>query len=145
MKESFEPIIVEQEFDTTPEKLWDAITQLDQMRLWFIETIPDFKPEVGFEVKFNVSADSRDFLHIWKVVEVINQNKISFDWTFEGIKGRSRTTFELLKIDARCKLTLTAEVLESFPDDIPEFRRESGVKGWKYFINERLVDYFKSK
>jgi len=29
--------------------LWDAITEVDQMRLWCFESIPSFKPEVGFE------------------------------------------------------------------------------------------------
>jgi hypothetical protein len=40
---------------------------------------------------------------------------------------------------------LTVEVLEDFPDDIPEFRRESCIGGWNYFINHRLKEYLDKK
>lgn len=38
-------------------------------------------------------------------------------------------------------LKLTHQVMESFPQDIPEFLRESGVKGWNYFIGESLKKF----
>ncbi len=41
----------------------------------FIENLPDFKPEVGFKTKFNVQAPSRDFMHLWEVVEVIPKKR----------------------------------------------------------------------
>jgi hypothetical protein len=39
------------------------------------------------------------------------------------------------------KLRLTAQVLEDFPEDIPEFKRESGVEGWTYFIKKSLKEF----
>ena len=38
-------------------------------------------------------------------------------------------------------LRLTDQTLESFPDDIPEFTRESGIEGWTFFINKSLKEY----
>jgi len=32
-------------------------------------------------------------------------------------------------------------VLEDFPQDIPEFKRESGLAGWTYLILESLQKY----
>jgi hypothetical protein len=33
------------------------------------------------------------------------------------------------------------EVVEDFPDDIPEFDRESCQSGWNYLISESLSSY----
>jgi len=38
-------------------------------------------------------------------------------------------------------VVLSTEVLEDYPDDIPEFKRESGLGGWNYFIKDRLYNY----
>jgi hypothetical protein len=42
------------------------------------------------------------------------------------------------------KLTLSVEVQEDFPESIPEFKRESCIGGWNYFINNRLKEYLKN-
>jgi len=54
MKKNEEPIIVEQTFNTSVDTVWNALTEIDQMRKWYFESIPSFKPEVGFETQFNV-------------------------------------------------------------------------------------------
>ncbi|MFK5893557.1 MAG: hypothetical protein QM504_10085 [Pseudomonadota bacterium] len=36
------------------------------------------------------------------------------------------------------KLKLTYTVIESFPNNIPEFTRESGIEGWNHFIKDSL-------
>jgi hypothetical protein len=32
-------------------------------------------------------------------------------------------------------------VRETFPDDIPEFRRDSCIGGWEYLIQKSLKEY----
>lgn len=54
MEKNDAPVIVEQSFNTPIEVLWNAITEIDQMRQWLFENIPAFKPEVGFETQFNI-------------------------------------------------------------------------------------------
>lgn len=49
------------------------------MRQWFFENIESFKPEVGFETQFNVQAESRNFLHMWKIIEVVPMKKIVYN------------------------------------------------------------------
>ena len=48
MNYSNEPIIVEETFATSIDKVWEAITNVDKMRKWFFENIESFKPEGGF-------------------------------------------------------------------------------------------------
>ncbi len=48
MSEENTPIIVEQVFNVPASKVWKAITNVVEMRHWFFDNIPDFKPEIGF-------------------------------------------------------------------------------------------------
>jgi len=49
--------------------------------------------------------------------------------------------FELTGIGNKTKLTVTNIVTQDFDDSIPEFKRESCIGGWNYFIKERLVQF----
>jgi hypothetical protein len=53
--------------------------------------------------------------------------------------------FELFKQDNLIKLRLTHQVQESFPGDIPEFSRESGVEGWTFLIRKNLKKFLGKK
>lgn len=141
MLTSDQPIIVEQELNTSVDKIWSALTDLSEMHQWFFDNIPEFKAEVGFTTKFDISNEERTFPHVWKVVEVVPLKKIVVQWTFEGYPGSSKVHMEIITKDGKNYLLLTTEVLEDHPQDIPEFRRESGEGGWKYFINDRLKNY----
>lgn len=139
------PIIVEQEFDVVPTVLWSAISEQEQMIKWYFENIPDFKAEKGFETEFNIKSENRDFIHHWKVTEVVDQQKLVYEWTFHEIQGKSSSIFELFENEGGTLLRLTCDGLNTFPDDIPEFTRESAIGGWKYFIKNRLKEYIDQK
>jgi uncharacterized protein YndB with AHSA1/START domain len=145
LKTTDEPIVVEQVFNSSIETVWNAITEISQMCQWYFDNIPTFKPEVGFETQFNVQSDERNFLHKWKVTEVQVLKMIKYTWVFKDYAGKSTSNFELFKQNNLTKLRLTVDVLEDFSDDIPEFKRESCIAGWKYFINDRLKDFLYKK
>jgi uncharacterized protein YndB with AHSA1/START domain len=111
------------------------------MHQWYFDSIPSFKPEVGFETQFNVQGKDRNFLHMWKVIEVEAQKMIKYNWKYEGYAGDSFVIFELFKQNNSTKLRLTHQVQESFPEYIPEFSRESGREGWTYCIRKSLKEY----
>ncbi len=136
-----ESVIVEQTFNTSINRVWDAITNVEQMRQWFFENIKSFKPEVGFSTKFNVQSQDRDFIHLWELTEVLVKKRIVYNWKYEGYPGDSFVTFELFEQENGTKLRLTHEVTENFPADIPEFSRESCTEGWNYFIKNRLKEF----
>ena len=94
MKKGDPPIIVEQSFAVSAEAVWRAITDVDQMRQWYFENIPDFRAEVGFETRFEIRNEGRVFLHQWKVTEVVSLRKIEYDWTYAGYSGEFLSTFE---------------------------------------------------
>ena len=135
------PIIVHQAFDRSREAVWQAITNVEQMCKWYFNNIPDFKPEVGFETQFNVQSGVRNFMHLWRVTEVIPLEKIAYSWTYEDFAGKAFVEFQLTDKDDKTLLTLKSYGIESFPQDIPEFKRESCQAGWDYFIKDSLKQY----
>jgi ketosteroid isomerase-like protein/uncharacterized protein YndB with AHSA1/START domain len=134
----FNPLIVEQTYNSTISRVWNAITDENKMKKWYFETMQTFKPIVGFKTKFNVQANGIDYLHSWKVTEVIQEKKITYNWKFGGYPGESVVTFELSINNNTTKLKLTEVGIESFPKNNPDFTRESRIEGWNYFIRKRL-------
>ncbi len=141
MNEALETIIVSQGFNAKAHTIWEAITRVDQMRLWFFDNITSFEPIVGFETKFNVLSGDRNFIHLWKITEVIPNKKIACNWKYDDIAGDSEVSFELIEDSDLTLLKLTHTILQPFPDNIPEFERNSGVAGWNYFIKDRLKSF----
>ena len=135
------PIVVEQQFSKPVHQVWEAITDPEQMVRWFFNNIPDFKAEVGFETTFDVDSGQRIFVHLWKITEIIYPSKIVYHWSYRGIEGAGKVIFDLVENKGGTMLRVTNEGLHTFPDDIPEFARESCVGGWKYFINGNLKQY----
>ena len=129
-----DPIVIEQALDASVSIVWYAITDKDQMCQWFFESMSDFQPEVGFETQFDVECEGRVFSHQWKVIEVIQEKKIVYEWRYGGFPGSSIVSWEITKTSDQTLLRLTHRGGESFPQNVPEFTRESCEAGWKWFI-----------
>ncbi|NNC84071.1 MAG: SRPBCC domain-containing protein [Flavobacteriales bacterium] len=120
--------------------LWRALTDLEEMHQWYFEQIPAFKAEEGFEVRFDVYNESRHFPHRWIIKKVVPYRKLGKDWIIENYPGQGYVTFEIFPRDHACELKLTNTGLETFPQDVPEFKEESCRGGWEYFMG-RLYDF----
>lgn len=145
MKITDDPVVIEQLFEISIDQLWNAITDLKQMKQWFFENIEAFEPKVGFKTSFIIENEDRIFPHLWHITAVEPFKKITYNWKYEGYDGNSTVTFELSEHKNGSKLKVSHQVIESFPQDIPEFRRESCKDGWEWFIKNRLKDYLSGK
>jgi uncharacterized protein YndB with AHSA1/START domain len=136
------PVVIERTFDAPVATVWKAITEIDQMRKWYFPMLEAFEPRVGFQTQFNVRVDEKDYLHIWKITEVIAGKKITYSWKFGGFPGESFLTFELFAEGNRTRLKLTHEGLETFlPDANPLLSRGNFAKGWTHFMGAALAEY----
>jgi len=142
MKKTDPPIIVEATYPVSVEKVWAAITEVDQMQKWFFENIEDFQPVEGFETTFVVKAETKTFTHQWKIKEVIPHQRISYNWSYEEYIGDGYVVFDLIKEGQGTLLRLTNIVTKDYPSNVPEFKRESCIGGWDYFLNQQLKNYF---
>lgn len=139
-------VVVNQLLDVTDKKVWKAITDVEEMRQWFFENIPEFFPQNGFETKFPVHLENKTFVHVWKLSEVIPYRRITYNWNYEGYPGNPMVTFELKPSGkSQTELVLTHMTIEDFPSGIPEFTRDSCLEGWNYFIKNRLRQYLEKK
>lgn len=136
-----EPIIVNIKTHRSALDLWNAITQLREMKEWYFDNIPAFDAEVGFETEFVVTNGDKTFTHQWEVTEVIPEMSITYTWKYAEYEGESQSIWDVTETADGSELTLTCTGLESFPNDVNEFTRESCLAGWNYFLKDRLIAY----
>jgi uncharacterized protein YndB with AHSA1/START domain len=132
------PVFLERRYPAPIEKLWKAITDGEQMKEWYFD-LGDFKAEKGFKFQFTGGDEKIQYLHACEILECEPPNKLSYSWTYPDYRGYSVLTWELFAEGLNLtRLKLSHLGLESFPQEDPNFRRESFMEGWNYFINEAL-------
>jgi len=135
------PVIIENTFNASSEKIWKAITDKNEMKKWYFD-LPDFKPEVGSEFQFEGGTEQKKYLHLCKITEVIPFKKLTYSWSYDGYEGISFVTFELFPEGDKTKLKLTHSGLETFPSNNPDFAKNNFVAGWTEIIGTSLKNYF---
>jgi len=135
-----EPIILERTFNAPADKVWKALTNIDQIRQWYFK-LEDFKAEPGFEFQFEGGPDDRKYLHKCRITEVVPGKKLKYSWRYEGYEGNSFVTFELIPEGNKTRLTLTHEGLETFPMNNPDFDKKNFMTGWTEIIGTSLKDF----
>jgi uncharacterized protein YndB with AHSA1/START domain len=138
-----EPVVVERTFNAPVARVWKALTDADEMRVWYFD-LKQFKPERGFEFEFSVEHERVKYHHLCRVTEVISQKKIAYTWRYKGEPGDSLVTFELSADGNKTKLRLTHEGLETFPKT-PAYARKNFETGWTELIGSELKRFVESK
>jgi uncharacterized protein YndB with AHSA1/START domain len=137
-----EPIVIERVYHAPVKVVWEAITELEKMKVWYFPMLTEFKPEIGFETVFDVEENGKNYPHIWKVTEVVPGRKISYEWKFGGYPGNTVVSFELFPEGDSTKVVLTHLGIETFRGDLyPELASPMWEEGWTNFIGVRLKKY----
>lgn len=134
------PIVTRKIVNTSISKIWNALTDISEMKHWYFTQIPSFRAEVGFSTSFTIENEGKTFTHQWKVTEVSSMESITYSWQYAEYAGLSSSQFRLQSDEQGVEVSVICTGLESFPSDIPEFKRESCERGWNYFLN-RLKEY----
>jgi uncharacterized protein YndB with AHSA1/START domain len=134
------PVIVVRTFHAAVEKVWNVITDKDQMKQWYFD-LAEFKPVIGFEFQFYGGTVEKQYLHLCKVIEAIPPKKLSYSWRYDGYEGRSIVTFELFDEGEMTRVILTHTGLQTFPDDNAAFARENFLQGWTHIIGTSLKEF----
>jgi uncharacterized protein YndB with AHSA1/START domain len=133
------PLIAAYSYSAPITKVWEALTDKDQMKLWYFD-LAEFKPEAGFEFSFVGGTEENKYLHLCKITEVIPEQKLIHSWKYDGYEGESFVSFELTEEQDKTKLTLTHAGLETFPP-LPDFAKTNFEQGWSYILGTSLVNY----
>jgi uncharacterized protein YndB with AHSA1/START domain len=142
MKAHNPPIIVDVHLNCSIAQAWLALTDLKEMKQWYFGQLEDFQAQVGFKTGFEIRHEGRVFTHQWEVIEVVPFRNYTTSWKFLEYEGMSFATFEIVEKEGRLTVRVICVVNEDFPDNIPEFTRDSCYEGWKFFLQERLMNHF---
>lgn len=135
------PVIIEKLINAPVKKVWQAITDKDQMKQWYFD-LSDFKPEVGFEFRFpGQGHKGEQYMHVCKITEVVPLKKLQYSWQYVGREGYSVVTFELFEEADKTRVKLTHTGLETFPKDNTDFARDSFNAGWTELITVLLPKF----
>ena len=134
-----EPLVFEQTFNAPVARVWQALTDKDEMKQWYFD-LADFKPEAGFEFQFAVEHKGFNYVHHCRVAEVVPNRKLAYTWRYEGHAGGSLVSFELSDAGGQTRLKLMHEGLETFPA-IPAFARANFMEGWTQLIGSALKEF----
>jgi uncharacterized protein YndB with AHSA1/START domain len=142
MTTNTKPIVVEETYTVDRSAVWAAITDPERMSQWYFEPIATFRPEVGFETQFTVHSQGKDWVHLWRVTEVVPERRIAYTFNYAGYESSNASVlWELSDVAGGTRLRLTHTGIETFPKDEPAFQREIGLAGWTYFLQESLKGF----
>ena len=140
---SVEPVVKEIVLDAPDSKVWEALTNKDELEQWCFN-MNAFKPEKGFEFQFYGEKDGTKFLHLCKVLDVQPQKKMKWLWSYDNIPGDTFVTFELFAEHNQTKLRLTHEGLEKLPQD-ENYAKANFIEGWNMILGKLLPDFLSTK
>lgn len=136
-----QPIVLEKTFNAPVSRVWQAITDKDEMKKWYFD-IAEFKAEKGFRFEFTAGDENgTQYLHLCEITEVVPEKKLTYSWRYDNFAGNSLVTFELFEQGDKTLLKLTHEGIETFPHDNPDFAESNFSQGWNQIINTSLKEY----
>ncbi|MES2679567.1 MAG: SRPBCC domain-containing protein [Bacteroidota bacterium] len=135
-----QPYVIERIYNAPVAIVWKAISNKEDMKKWYFD-LAEFKPEVGFEFRFNGGPDGKVYVHICRITEVIKNKRIAYSWRYEGYEGNSLVTFELFEEGNKTRLRLTHAGIETFPASNPDLAKENFAMGWNEIIGTSLKNY----
>ena len=135
-----EPIVIERTLNAALPVVWRAITDLDDMKQWFIKPA-SFRPEVGFEFQFLEGSEEKKYLHLCRITEVVVGKKISYTWRYDGYAGNTLVTFELFAEGDKTRVKLTHAGVDTFPASNPELSKDNHKEGWTYLVGTALKKF----
>lgn len=131
-------IVIEEIFIASLDQVWQAITEKEQMKIWYFD-IPDFTLQEGCAFNFYEPGNKKQFHHRCEIKQIIPKKRFQYTWTHPShSSGMSMLTWDLIPDGVLTKVVLTHDGLESFADGGPEFTRDSYESGWKSILTESL-------
>jgi uncharacterized protein YndB with AHSA1/START domain len=138
------PVVIERTLNATAERVWKAITDVNEMRNWFFD-LPAFDAVPGFEFTFSGNNEDRTYLHSCRIIEVKRNEKLSYTWQYPGYEGSSVVSFELIPDGEQTMVRLTHSGLHTFPRNNPDFDKMNFAEGWNQIIGFGLKNYLDKK
>ncbi len=145
--EKHHPVKMEQVFSSSAKKIWRALTDNEQTKLWYFDFQNNFKPVVGQVFEWSAGKPGgKQWLHRGKVLEVVKNRRLVHSWEFPGYNGEARLSWELEEIaENSTRLKLLFEFIEPFDAKEESLRRKNFAEGWKHFFLRGLPEFLEKQ
>lgn len=134
------PIVIENIYNASSDKVWKAITDPDEMKQWYFD-LPGFTAAEGYKFQFYGGTEEKQYLHVCAVTEVVAGKKLTYSWRYDGFAGNSFVTWELFAEGDQTRLVLTHTGLDTFPADQPDFAAKNFEVGWTEILGTSLKGF----
>jgi len=135
------PLIVERTLNAHAARIWQALTDNDQMKQWYFQ-LENFEPRVGFEFHFKgQGAKGEQYIHNCRITAVEPEKKLSYTWSYQDYPGASEVSFELFPDGDKTLVRITHTGLETFPQGSPDFAVTSFTAGWNQILGISLKEF----
>lgn len=131
------PLTKEFSYKVPVQDVWQALTEKDQMKIWYFPQLEEFEPKVGFKFQFN--DNNSKYQKKWIVTKIVKDVTFAHSWSYKGYKGQAEVIFDLFSEGDSTKLKVTQTNLDTFPSD-PHFARERFEWGWDNLLGQNLKD-----
>lgn len=133
-----DPIIIEYKVNAPLEEIWSAITDKDEMKIWYFD-IPDFKLGLFEIFNFYEPGDEKKYHHQAQILEIIPNRKLKYTWHYPDLsKGKTVVTWELQPGENEVLVKLTHDEIENLKDLGEHFSEEAFIEGWDEIIGKSL-------
>lgn len=136
-----EKVIAQSLIKASPEKIWRALTNADEMRNWYFD-IPDFRLKLHHSFNFYEPGGENKYHHQCEILEIIPNAKFQHTWAFPKFSPKkSLVTWELHPTENGTNVILTHAGLENFADLGDELSVENFKEGWEEIVKQSLKNY----
>ncbi|MFX3626111.1 MAG: SRPBCC family protein [bacterium] len=142
-----ESIKMERIFDASSALMWEALTDDERLKQWYMDFKGKFKAEVGHIVEFETGPpEGKQWLHRVEVLEVVENKKLAHTWSYPGYSGKAILTWELIEQGAeKTLLKMNFDFVELFDPNEDALHRSNFEAGWSELIDTNLANYIKQQ
>lgn len=138
------PIIIEQKINAPAEKVWKALTDRNEMNIWYFG-IPDFALEEGAVFNFYEPGEERKYHHQAEILEIVPERKLKHTWFYPEFSEQKTTLiWELQPEDEQTLVRLTHEDIDHFNDLGENFSEKAFAEGWSQIIEQSLKRFLEN-
>lgn len=136
------PFVIERTINAPVSLVWKAISDREMMKNWYFDLV-EFLPVIGFEFSFTGGpAEDRQYVHLCRVNELKDGQKLGYSWNYQGYEGGSQVSFELSEAGhGKTHIKLIHAGLETFPASNEDFARSNFEAGWGDLIGRSLPEF----
>tara|TARA_R110002167_G_scaffold163242_7_gene359981 strand:- start:1942 stop:2370 length:429 start_codon:yes stop_codon:yes gene_type:complete len=118
-------------YDHSIEKVWNAITQANEISTWFIKT--DFKAEVGYRYTFT-AGEEKGCTQITGVVKEANPYTLVYTWVVQNTDTETTVKWVLEEAEGKTKLYLEHSGISKYTGETAVAMFGSFNEGWNNCI-----------